>query len=285
MATAPKMSPRPTASGSPSARKVSLADVTSKGNGLPNRYILHGAEKTGKTSFGCQMPSPIFIQTCGETGLETLINAGQVPETAHFPQCETWDELLSCIDVLTEGEHEHKTLVIDTMNGAERLCHEHVCRIHYGGDWGKEGFTGYMRGAEVALSDWRIFLNKLDTLRSTRKLILMALCHTKVKNFKNPEGADYDRYQPDMNEKTWGLSHKWADAVLFLNFETFVDQTDTKKKGKATSTQQRFLYTVKHAAYDAGNRLGLPDEIDMGSSAEEAMANFRQAIADGRSKA
>lgn len=282
MATVPKPAPRPTVSGSNSARKVSLSNLTSQGSGLPSRYILHGAEKTGKTSFGCHMPNPVFIQTCGETGLETLIDNGQVPETRHFPQCETWNELLDCIDALTEEDHDHKTLVLDTMNGAERLCHEHVCRVHYGGDWGKEGFTGYQRGNEVSLSDWRILLNKLDTLRSTRKMILMGLCHTKVKSFKNPEGADYDRYQPDMHEKTWGLTHKWADAVLFLNFETFVNEKDPKKKGKATSTQHRILYTVKHAAYDAGNRLGLPEEIDMGDSAESAMANFKEALAAGR---
>lgn len=51
-------------------------------------------------------------------------------------------------------------------------------------------------------------------------MTIFALCHTKVKPFKNPLGPHYDRFQPDMHEKTWGLSHKWADAVLFGNFES-----------------------------------------------------------------
>ena len=52
---------------------------------------------------------------------------------------------------------------------------------------------------------------------------ILALCHSKIAPFKNPEGPDYDRFTPDLHAKTWGLTHKWADYVLFLNFETHVD--------------------------------------------------------------
>jgi hypothetical protein len=266
----------------PSARRFSLADLSGKGSGLPNRYILHGVEKCGKTSFAAYFPNPVFIETRGETGLETLIDAGRLPETPHFPECKTWEDIASAIDVLTNEEHDRKTLVIDTLNGAERLCHEEVCRRDYSNDWGERGFTGYMRGYDVALADWRTMLSSLDRLREVRKMAIICLCHTKVKTFKNPEGADYDRYQPDMHEKTWGLSHKWADAVLFLNFETFVNEENAKKKGKATSSQARMLYTERHAAYDAGNRLGLPAELDMGNSGEEAFNNFKRAMIEAR---
>ena len=111
---------------------------------------------------------------------------------------------------------------------------------------------------------------------------IVCLCHTKVKTFKNPEGSDYDRYQPDMHDKTWSLSHKWADAVLFLNFETFVNENDPKKKGKATSSQARMMYTERHAAYDAKSRLGLPTEINMGTNPQEAWDNFKAALIGAR---
>ena len=224
----------------------------------------------------------MFLQSRGETGLETLINAGRLPEVPHFPECQTWSELLSAIETLTTEDHPYKTAVIDTLNGSERLCHEHVCQTNFGGDWGERGFAGYMRGYEIALADWRDLLNRLDTLREQRKMSIVCLCHTKVKTFKNPEGSDYDRYQPDMHEKTWSLSHKWADAVLFLNYETFVDSKDANKKGKATSSQTRLMYTERHAAYDAKNRLGLPLEIDMGDSGAAAWNNFKAALVAGR---
>jgi AAA domain len=233
-------------------------------------------------------PKPIFLQTRGETGLETLIEANQLPETSHFPEIMEWSSLLQAIDLLTESPHDYKVLVVDTVNGAERLCHEHVCAKSFGNDWGEQGFTGYMRGYEVALSDWREFLTKLDNLRLTRRMTVVLLCHTKVKQFKNPLGADYDRFQPDMHDKTWSLTHKWADCVLFGNFSTSVvgrggaEVADPSKKGKGMGGKQRLLYAVRDAAYDAKNRLGLPEEISMGLTPAEGWKNFLEAVKKGK---
>jgi hypothetical protein len=268
-------------------KRLSLADVTSKGSGLPNRYIIHATEKWGKTTFGAHFPSPVFVESRGETGLETLIDAGRLPEVPHFPECQTWPELLSAVETLTTEEHAYKTLVIDTLNGAEKLCHEEVCRRDFGNDWTDRGFMGYMRGYEVACNDWRQLLIALDDLREQRRMTVVCLVHTKVKTFKNPDGPDFDRYAPDMHDKTWGLSHKWADVILFGNFETFVqmaqkrDENNITKKGKGVG-QTRMLYTERHAAYDAGNRLGLSSEIPMGNSGDEGWKNFKAAIAAAR---
>lgn len=180
-------------------------------------------------------------------------------------------------------EHPYRTLVGDTLNGAEQLCHRFICDRDFDGDWGNKGFASYKTGYEVALPEWTRFLNALDKLRVEKKMTIMWLCHTKVKPFKNPTGADYDRYQPDVHEKTWSLSHKWADCVLFGNFEVSVktDKADSKK-GKATGGNYRMMYTQRDAAWDAKNRLGLPEEIEMGSSPQEAWKNFMEAIKQGK---
>lgn len=267
-------------------KRPSLSDVTGKGNNLPNRYVIHAVEGFGKTSFGAQTPKPIFLMTKGETGLETLIDSGRLPEVPHFPEIQDWESLLGAIETLAVEEHEYKSLVIDTINGAERLCHEFVCVRDFGGDWGERGFTGYMRGYEVALGEWRLLLNALDRLRETKRMAIVCLCHTKVKTFRNPEGADYERYQADMHDKTWGLSHKWADVVLFGNFEVTVmdgrKEAASDKKGKGVGGKSRMIYTERSAAYDAKNRLGLPPEIEMGTSPQEAWANYVQAVKAGR---
>ena len=52
-----------------------------------------------------------------------------------------WSDVLSAIEWLSVEPHKYRTLVIDTFNGLERLCHEMVCARDYGGDWGKQGFT------------------------------------------------------------------------------------------------------------------------------------------------
>lgn len=271
-------------------KKPSLAEIVSTGNKLPNRIVLHAVEGWGKTSFGAQAPGVLFIQTRGETGLETLIDANQLPPTPHLPAVETFPELLSAVDILTEEDHQYRALVIDVINGAERLCHEEVCRRDFNGEWTDKGFMGYMRGFEVALADWTDLLSRLDKLRAARKMGILLLCHTKVGTFKNPDGPDFDRYQPDMHPKTWALTAKWSDVVLFGNFETFVsggtlgDSGKPGRKGKGVGGNARMLYAERTAAYDAKNRLGLPAEIEMGDSPQSAWENFKKAIAEGRQK-
>jgi hypothetical protein len=264
-------------------KRFSMADITSLGSNLPNRYGLHGVEGFGKTSLATHAPKPIFIQSRGETGLETLIEAHQVSETTHFPAAQSWEDARAQIRCLIDEDHAFRTLVIDTVNGLERLMHEFVCNRDFNGDWGEKGFSGYMRGYEVSLAEWRLLLNELDELRTAKKMTIFMLAHTRVKSFKNPAGADYDRYMPDMHEKTWGLTHKWLDAVFFGNFEVTVQVPgrsggDMTKKGKGTGGNIRMLYTQRTAAYDAKNRLGLPEEIEMGNSSQEGWTNLMNAI-------
>lgn len=271
----------------------SLASLQTKGKGLPNRHIWHMVEGWGKTSLAAQTPNPVFLMSQGETGLETLIDNGRLKETPHFPECQTWADALSALRVLLNETHEFKTLVIDTLNGMERLCHQYICDKHFGGNWDDKGFSAYGRGPEVSLPEWTLFLNDLDKLREKRKMSIILLSHTKVKPFKNPMGPDYDRYTPDMHEKTWGISHKWADVVLFGNFESIVFGGEVRddgkhKKGKAgDGNAARIIYAEKRSAFDAKNRLGLASEIEISSESPEAawgdlMTAFRAAKGDNK---
>lgn len=256
--------------------------ISSAGSGKPTRAIFHGVEGVGKTSLPAYAPKPIYMMSKGETGLQTLIDNKRIPDTAHFPEVMEWNEMLSQIEWLTTSNHDYRTLVMDTLNGFERLCHEFVCARDYNNCWGKNGFTSYMQGYDVSLADWRIMLNALDRLRDAKSMSIICLCHTKVATFKNPEGADYDRYQPDMHPKTWSLTHKWADFVAFINFETFVEKDG--KRAKATGGQQRIMYTERHAAYDAKNRLGLPSEIVLADSAQQSLTILTTAMKEARNQ-
>jgi hypothetical protein len=268
-------------------KRIDLSSIKSSGDGLPNRYILHGVEGWGKTSLAAKFPRPVFLQSRGETGLQTLIDARQLPDTPHFPEIMDWETVLGSVEALTTGEHQYKTAVIDALNGVERLCHEYVCHRDFSDDWGDKGFASYQKGPEVALADWRLLLGALDRLREMRKMTVVCICHTKVVAFRNPEGADFDRYQPDLDKRTWSITHKWADNVLFGNFETAVTAVKENKKtgeqkGKGVGGQQRVIYTQRHAAYDAKNRIGLPEEIVIPDSVDEAWASFSGAVKAAR---
>lgn len=292
MSTQTQRTPRLAQSGPVAVGKVfSIADIVTKGPTLPNRWGLHAGQGFGKTSLVAYAHKPIFIMTRGETGLETLIQAGQLPETPHFPEVGSWSELLGALTFLRNGDHDYKTLCLDTANGAERLMHEYVCERDFGGDWSERGFLSYNKGYEVALADWRGFLNELDKLRAERGMTIFMLLHTKIKPFRNPNGADYDKYLPEMSEKTWGLTKGWLDNILFGNFEVVVtaggkELLDSSKRGKAAERSARLLYTSSdNPTFDAKNRLGLPAEIEMGDSAEQGWKNLAEAIKGSRKAA
>ena len=272
---------------SPATKVFSLADITNKAKPSPNRYGCYAPIGFGKSSLFAYSPSPIYLTTRGETGLQKLIETGQLPETPHFPELISWLDILAAIKFLRTEEHSYKTMVLDTANGAERLMHEFVAERDFSGDWTDRGFMGYMRGYEVSLADWRMFLNSLDDLQRERNMTIVFLFHSRVKTFKNPAGPDFDRYAPELHEKTWALTRGWLDCILFGNFEVAVrggsKVVDPMKKGKAADIAPRILYTNSdNPTYDAKNRLGLPDDIELGDSAEEAWQNFATALKESR---
>jgi hypothetical protein len=248
--------------------------------------ILYGVPGIGKTSFAAAIPGVAFLTDSTERGIETLKEAGLVPASIPvLPPVSSWPQLLEILDQLRAEPHNYKCLAIDAIGGVERLCHEEVCRRDYGNEWGERGFASYQRGYDTALSDWRLLINALDALRDERSMSIAILGHAKISPFKNPSGPDFDRYNVDVHHKTWALTHKWADLVLFANYElNFAAKEQNDKKAKAKGGKVRILYTEHEAAFDAKNRHSLPAEIEMGNSGSEAWANFVNAMKSGQTK-
>lgn len=250
---------------------------------LPSRIVFYGVEGIGKTSLGAHAPNPIFGMSLGETGLLTLLDNGRLAPTPHFDEWSCWGEALDNLDFLLRNPNwmpDRRCLVLDTGNGLERLCHDHVCDTQFQGDRGQ--FMAFAKGPDVALPTWTALLTLLDKIRAVRKMGVIMLCHAKVKKFSNPEGEDYDRYTVDMDPKTWSLTHKWADIVLFGNYKTEVKKNYGQMKAKGTSDQGRHFFTRRMPAFDAKNRHGLPDTISMGKKPVEGWNNLAAALKKSR---
>ena len=258
--------------------KVSLSTVSTKvPKKTPPRIVIHGMGDVGKTSFAAQFPKPFFLQSPGETGLETLISTGQLKPVARVEKpVETWNELLDWIDELFVGEHDYKTLVLDTASGCCRLLHEHICKTEYNGDWGPKGMAHYQHGFKECTPIWHQFLFTLDKLRLKRGMTIVLLMHSDIKNFKNPQGADYDRYTPDMLKDDWNRTFGWADAVLFMNFVVETEKASANDAKKiVTGGSERAFFAENAGAYDAkGGRYGLPPVITLPNNPADAYKHF-----------
>ena len=260
-----------------------LAELQRETKHRPAAIVIYGPPGIGKTSVGAAAPNPVFLVDSQEDGINTLKASRLLPaDIPVIPPCQTWADVLSALDSLTTGKHEFGTLVIDTLGGLERLLYDYVCADQYEGKWGDKGFASFARGYEASLPLWRELLNKLDRLRIDRNMRVIALAHSIVKPFKNPEGEDFDRYVVDMHHKMWSVTHKWADAILFANYYVEAQKERGAARAKGRGGQARFFNTEFSAAYDAKNRHGLPPSIPMGDSGAEAWANLVNEIKAAR---
>ena len=248
----------------------------------PPSMVVVGPAGVGKSSLAGNIPNSVVMPFGQEDTWGLLKTSGAVPADLPVLQpARTYSDMMGMCEELATEDHGYKFLVIDTISCAERLTHEGVCNREFAGDWSERGFLGFNRGFEVSLSDWRDFINALDRLRDEKGMGVVLLGHTKIAPYRNPIGADYDRFTVDLHHKTWSLTHRWCDAVLFYNYWIDVDESGLRAKGKGGHA--RVIHTQHSAAFDAKNRFGLPMEIEGGDSGAEAWDNLKKAIVEARS--
>ena len=251
------------------------------GKFTPPRIVLNAVEGWGKTSCVAHADAPAIIIAEGETGYETLLGAGLVPQV-DVASATNWTALLALLDQLAADDTvPYKVLALDAIGGIERLCHTHVCDRDFDGDWGEKGFTSYQRGYDVAVTDWLQLLQRLDNLRA-RGVTIVLLGHVQIRMFHNPTGEDYDRYVSDVHHKTWSATHRWADAVLFGQFRTITATIGGSNAKKGIGGTDRVVYCERRDAYDAKNRYGMPADIDIPSDPAQVWPTIWQALRGGK---
>lgn len=278
----PAMPPPPKAPPSAPAPRPTVAKVATPfpSLALPTkraivpRVVFTATEGWGKTSLAAHAPGAVLIQSRGETGYQTLFDAGRVPAVP-TALVESWDALLALLDSMIAEPGAIKLLALDALGGLERLCHEHVCARDFKNDWGEKGFSSFHKGYDLAVTDWLGVLNRLDRLNE-KGVAIIILSHVQVKSFKNPAGSDFDRYEAACHAKTWAVTSKWADACLFGQFLTITDKQGGRTKGIGGT--DRVVYCERRDSHDAKNRYGLPELIDIPADPTKAWATISALI-------
>lgn len=228
-------------------------NITSGKKENPLKIIVYGVESVGKTTFAANAPDALIIDL--EQG-STNIDANRIEGINDY------DELIGTLREIYKEGVEYKTIVVDSVEMVEKFCQQKIVKDadvdsieKVGGGYGK----GYTASAELFFK----VLNALNALWKKGYHIIV-IGHAEIKTYINPEGTDYDRFKLRLDKRNEPVIKEWAEANLFMNFETFVDKGQDgfdKDKGKGRSLGRRCVYTVRQAAYDAKNRYGLPDKI------------------------
>ena len=226
----------------------------------PPRILVYGTEGIGKSTFGSQAPTPIFVQT--EDGLDEL-------DCDKFPLATNYDDVLTALTELKTQQHDYESIVIDSLDWLERLIWDKLCAQN-GVNSIEKVDGGYARGYTHALTYWREIIDQLNVLRSGRGMVVVMIAHSKVERFEDPESSPYDRYSPRLNKHAAALVSEWSDAVLFATRKIRTQSEDAGFNRKRTIAHaigkdggERILRCVGGPTCVAKNRYGITDELPL----------------------
>jgi len=241
----------------------------------PPRIVIYGIDGVGKSTFASQCPEPVFITT--ERGAD-LLNVDAIK-----PAPKTWNDLLLSLDYLTTQEHGHKTLVLDTLDWAQKLL---WAKIAEEANVASIADIPFGRGYAKADMLWLDFLSLLDTLNEENKMLIVCLAHCKLERIEPPDSEPWTSYTLDLHggtasqKGTARITAEWCDILGFASFATNVKTREGSfgKKTARVSQGDRILSLEKRPAFHAKNRYGLPEELplDWGSLATALKGRNKQ---------
>lgn len=242
---------------------ISLSSLRSERSCEAPRLGIYGRPGVGKTSLAATAPNPVFLLT--EEGLGRI-----TPTPKHTPLCRSYQDVIGWINALRYEQHEHNTVVIDSLDGLEPLMVAHIAtqdgKSAEDFALGKGNF-GYGKGQLRLADEMRNFLEALDGLREAKNMAVILIGHDKVKRFESPDVESYDRYQLAISEQVAVRVIAWLDALSFAYYRT---STTEGKDGKVrgVGAGERMLAQDELPSRIAKNRYSAPRELSMTKAAQ-----------------
>ena len=213
------------------------------------KVVLYGSEGIGKSTLAAMFPNPLFIDTEGGTAHM---------DVRRIDKPGTWTELMDVLNEVAITPDVCRSLIIDTADWAEQLAVSYVCAKYKKA--GIEDF-GYGKGHTYLAEEFAPFFRALDRIVGAG-IHVVVTAHAKMRKFEQPdEMGAYDRWEMKLSKQVAPLFKEWCDMLLFLNYQTYVVTTENK----STTAQggKRVMYTSHHPCWDAKNRHGLEEVLDL----------------------
>lgn len=231
----------------------SLGSIVPTRQNTPIKAVIYGVEGIGKTTCASCFPKPILLRTEDGASAVDMQMFGNI-----LTNLQQFDEALNALF----GEHDFKTLVIDSLDWFEPIIWRYLCEKSKKDSI--ESF-GYGRGYIEAEAVWRKVVAKLDTLSRRKGMNIVWCAHSSVSKFDPPDSDPYMRYGLKIHERAACVIREWADLVVFLNYRVNVRGTfDVGSKAKAVGDGDRMAYTAERPAYFAKHRRPMSDIIEIG---------------------
>jgi len=213
------------------------------------RGVAYGTEGIGKSTLAAQWPNPVVLDTEDGTG---RLDVARV-------RCPDWMTLYGALVDLSGDPQGFGTVVIDSIDWAERSLLEHMLKKD--GKRSVEDY-GFGKGFVKLGEQFSTLLGLCDQIVD-RGVHVLLVGHSTVKRTSPPDMDEgWDRYELKLSKQVGPLVKEWSDLLLFANYRTrIVEGADGRNRAKGG--KERVLFTERTAAFDAKNRFGLAPEIPM----------------------
>jgi len=198
--------------------------------------LLYANPKLGKSTFASKSPGALFFEC--EPGLNHL-EVFKVPTYS-------WEAFLEACKLIAKGDHNFKTIVIDTVDNAFKMCSDYVCAKH-GIEY--EGDMGHGKGWALVKNEWHRVLTRLASLPYG----LILISHAIDKTIETRTG-EYTKTTPSLPDRARNVVLGLVDIILF-------GDSVAKKDAAGNVTIERVLRTKPHPTYEAGDRTGRLPEL------------------------
>ena len=193
--------------------------------------LIYGPPKIGKSTFASRFPGALFLEC--EPGLSEL-------EVYKIPTY-SWEDFLAACSLVAAGDHQFKTLVIDTADNAFKMCSDFICAKH-GVEY--EGDLSHGKGWAFVKNEWHRVLTRLASL----PLGLIIISHALDKRIETRTG-EYTKTQPSLPDRARGVVLGLVDMILFCD-------SIARKAEDGSFVIERVIHTKPHPTYEAGDRTG-----------------------------
>lgn len=219
----------------------------------PPRVLIYGPPGQGKTSLAAEFPNPVILDV--EQGVPTGV------EIATFGDIETYGQVLEALIALFNGEHDLKTLIIDSLDRLEPLIWAAACKDN---DWANIEDAGFGKGYLVVDDYWRKIFASCNALRAKRGMNIIYIAHSVVDKFDDPSAGQYSRYAIRLHKRAKGLIEDEVDAIFFVNQDVNITEEEAgfnKKIKRAGGGGFRWIFCEQSPSFTAKNRYQMPAKI------------------------
>lgn len=211
--------------------------------------LLYAPPKFGKSLYASKFPNVLFLAT--EPGLNQI--------ECFKIDIRSWEDLREAYKLLEKGEHQFKTIVIDTVDNAFQYCAKETCdkygvvhenEVPYGAASGRVNTTFFR------------FLMLLTQLPYT----VILISHERQREVE-VDGNKIKKAVPSLSTKNAEKLTGLVDVILY---------------GQLTKSGERILFTRPCTWHEAGDRTGyLPDRLPLDGKAfiEAYNKGYQAAIA------